>query len=89
MLCELVKYTDRQHIDKPKSMVGRVFDVEKSAMEVGNRAVLVCTNPGVEKSVITTKVISKFRMDIGIIMITENSIYYLVDCDKLRNKDEN
>lgn len=92
MLYKLVKITDLQGKDKAKeeviNRIGRVLDVDADKIEIDKRLFMECTEPGYHKSIITSWVKNVTRADDGLIITTENSIYFLVGKEIYDRYDE-
>ena len=79
----LVLITDldgREKMDTDyKNRIGRVFCIDTTDITINEQYMMECIIPGFYKSVITSNVKDVVRADDGIIIITENSKYYLVE----------
>lgn len=62
-----------------KNRIGRVFCIDTTDITINEQYMMECIIPGFYKSVITSNVKDVVRADDGIIIITENSKYYLVE----------
>lgn len=83
MLYKLVKITDLQGVDKNDAgavnRLGRILDVDADKIELDKKLYMECVKPSVLKSIITSWVKNVTRADDGLIITTENSIYFLVE----------
>ena len=59
--------------------IGRVFSIEKNKIDIDKKLFMQCVEPGYCKSVITSHVKDVCIADDGLIITTENSIYFLVE----------
>ena len=58
--------------------IGRVFSIDDSGIIINSSYLMKCIKPGFLKSVVTSRVKDVIKAEDGIIIITENSKYYLV-----------
>lgn len=59
--------------------LNRVFCIDDADITIDKSYLMECIAPGFYKSVITSRVKDVVKADDGIIIITENSKYYLVE----------
>lgn len=57
--------------------IGRTFDINRSAVEIGHDGFLYCIYPGFSKSLHTTRILDILRTESRLIIWTLNSIYVL------------
>lgn len=85
MLYKLVMITDLNGHEKTDdasvNRVGRIFDIELKDISINERLFMTCVQPNYMKSVITSYVKEATRANDGIIVTTENSMYFLVEKD--------
>jgi hypothetical protein len=83
MLYKLVKITDLDGKDKTDAKavnrLGRIFDIDADKIEINKRLHMECVEPSVLKSLLTSWIKNVTRADDGLIITTENSIYFLVE----------
>ncbi len=82
---KIVKITDLTGKDKTderaRNRLGRIMELNKNDIKIGKKLMMSCVNPGWMKSVITSKVKDVVCADDGLIITTENSVYFLVKKD--------
>ncbi len=81
MLYRLVKITDLNGVDKTQedavNRIGRILDIDADKIEIDKRLYMECVEPSVLKSIITSWVKHVTRTDDGLIITTENSMYFM------------
>lgn len=94
MLYKLVAVTDllgeNKTDDESVNRIGRIFEVNGGKIEYDKSLFMSCVYPGFLKSVITSHVKGLTRANDGLIITTENSIYFLVEkeiADRYENQD--
>ena len=82
MLYELVKITDLDDNNKEDedsiNRIGRIFDIDTDNIVIGKSLYMTCVKPNWLKSVITSHVNNYIVESDGIVIVTDNSKYYLM-----------
>ena len=85
MLYKIVLITDLDGNPKTdesaQGRIGRVIDLDKDEIEYDRVLFMKCAYPGFHKSLLTSFVKNVTEANDGLIITTENSIYFLVDID--------
>ena len=85
---KIVRITDHNNVDKNEpevvGRIGRVIDDVQSSIPVGAQGLLWCVIPGVEKSIVTSRILKSRWKDNTLTIETVNSIYHLIKIDKYR-----
>jgi len=85
MLYKIIKITDLNGKDKTTedyiNRVGRIVYLDKDFILEGFSIVMISPEPRKTKSILTSHVTKVINAEDGIIIYTENSIYFLVEKD--------
>lgn len=83
MLYKIIKITDLDGKDKTTedyiNRVGRIIYLDKDFILEGFSIVMISPEPRLHKSILTSHVTKVINAEDGIIIYTENSIYFLVE----------
>ena len=87
---KICRITDLNNIDKTEkdavARLDRVIDEHHSNMAVGVNGMLFCVYPGVDKSILTTKISRLYRQKNMLIIETKNSKYWLRQLEDKEDK---
>lgn len=78
------KKEDKEAVDR----IGRIIKLDKDTIVLNKRLFMTCVDPGFSKSIITSHVIRVDNADDGLIITTENSMYFLVEKEIAERYDE-